>query len=191
MLSVETDWLYSAVLKRNGSKFFSEDSNPIVDISSGTSKALLIDSTEPSFLPAPLPSGKVEMVIRDLLRRASPWLAPSDTAEFTRHSVRHVLPTASAARDKPLEWQIEIRRWCGCSVYRQGLIAEQELKTKRALEIMTMPTRYSAEAATQRSIRIMKTEISVMREYISAVGVDSLPWFEGWDKLPRHNSKHV
>jgi hypothetical protein len=34
-----------------------------------------IDSIEPSFLPAPLPSGKVEMVIRELLRRASPWLA--------------------------------------------------------------------------------------------------------------------
>ena len=69
-------------------------------------------------------------------------------------------------------------------MYRQVLIAEQELKTKRALEIMVMSTRYSAEGATQWSIRIMKTEISVIREYISVVGVDSLTWFEGWDKLP-------
>ena len=115
---------------------------------------------------------------------ACPWLTQQALADITRHGPRHVLPTASAARGKPFEHQVEIGRWSGCSVYRQGLLAPEALRTKHALNIMTMPATYSAEAATKNAIRIMKDEMRAIRSNVASMGND-LPASGGWDRLPR------
>ena len=143
-----------------------------------------VSSPEAQFLPAPLPQAKVDDTIRQVISMACPWLTQQELANITRHGPRHVLPTASAARGKPFEHQVEIGRWSGCSVYRQGLLAPEALRTKHALHIMTMPATYSAEAATKNAIRIMKDEMQAIRSYVTLMG-NNLPASGGWDQLPR------
>ena len=143
-----------------------------------------VSSPAAQFLPAPLPQAKVDDTIRQVISMACPWLTQQELADITRHGPRHVLPTASAARGKPFEHQVEIGRWSGCSVYRQGLLAPEALRTKHALHIMTMPATYSVEAATKNAIRIMKDEMQAIRSYVASMG-SNLPASGGWERLPR------
>ena len=66
----------------------------------------------------------------------------------------------------------------------KGSWPPEALRTKHALNIMTMPATYSAEAATKNAIRIMKDEMRAIRSYVALMG-NNLPASGGWDRLPR------
>ena len=111
-----------------------------------------------------------------------------EAAVFTKHSARKLMVSVAQAAGVPWEQCIELGQWAAASLDKSFLLPSEDVRRKRALECMSMPKRYSANARLARVARIKDNQIARMRSYLLArPSLRSGPRYEtNWDQMPSY-----
>ena len=142
-------------------------------------------------LPCPLESGKIQGANRLILQEAC-GMSPVMTASFTKHSARKTMVSVAQAAGCPWEQCLELGHWADCSLDSAFLLPDEVIRRKRALVIMQLPKRYSANARLTRVARILGNQVDRMREYLNHPGVRNRhphDWAPKWHLISQYNLK--
>lgn len=106
-----------------------------------------------------------------------------------KHSARKTLVSAAQAAGGPWEQCIELSLWAGSVLDDSFLLPQEDLRRKKALECMSMPRRYSADARPRRVARIVGNQMERMAAYLrtrpSPVGAHA--FHTSWALMPPYD----
>ena len=116
-------------------------------------------------------------------------MTPLEAARSTKHSARKLMVSVAQASGVPWEQCIELGQWAAASLDNSFLLPAEDVRRKRALECMSMPKRYSANARLARVARIKGNQISRMCSYLLAKpSLRSGPRHDtDWDQMPPYD----
>ena len=122
-------------------------------------------SSHAKLLPCPLDPGRIQWAIQLVLQSACGMTA-DQASVFTKHSARKTLVSAAQVAGCPWEQCIELGHWAGSALDSSFLLPQEDLRRKKALECMSMPKRYSADARLRRVARIVGNQMERMASYL-------------------------
>jgi len=111
-------------------------------------------------------------------------------ANFTKHSARKTMVSVAQAAGCPWEQCLELGHWSGCSLDSTFLLPVETLRRKRALEAMSLPKRYSANARIACVARILNNQMQRMRTYLNHPQVlhrRTDDWLPEWHLIPQYD----
>ena len=148
------------------------------------------DPLSPSSFPlhCPLSDNGIQKAFQLVLQHAC-GMTPLEAARYTKHSARKLMVSVAQASGVPWEQCIELGQWAAASLDNSFLLPAEDVRRKRALECMSMPKRYSANARLARVARIKGNQISRMRSYLLAKpSLRSGPRHDtAWDQMPPYD----
>lgn len=118
-------------------------------------------------LHCPLDAGRIQWAMHIVLREACSMSA-AQASIITKHSARKTLVSAAQAAGCPWEQCIELGHWAGTALDSSFLLPQEDLRRKKALECLSMPKRYSADARLRRVARIVGNQIQRLAAYLRA-----------------------
>jgi len=140
-------------------------------------------------LPCPLDATKIQSAIRLVLQQVCSMSAVT-AGSFTKHSARKTMVSVAQAAGCPWEQCLELGHWSSCSLDSTFLLPLETLHRKRALETMSLPKRYSANARIARVARILNNQIQRMRTYLNHPQVlhrRTGDWLPKWHLIPPYD----
>ena len=103
----------------------------------------------------------------DILREAC-GMSVTQASTITKHSARKTLVSAAQAAGCPWEQCIELGHWAETALDSSFLFPQEDMCRKKALECLSMPKRYSADARLRRVARIVGNQIQLLAAYLRA-----------------------
>ena len=116
-------------------------------------------------------------------------MSATQASTITKHSARKTLVSAAQAAGCPWEQCIELGHWAGTALDSSFLLPQEDLRRKKALECLSMPKRYSADARLRRVARIVGNQIQRLAAYLRAKPpVAAAQTFDTmWELMPQYN----
>ena len=116
-------------------------------------------------------------------------MSATQAASITKHSARKTLVSAAQAAGCPWEQCIELGLWAGTALDSSFLLPQEDMRRKKALECLSMPKRYSADARLRRVARIVGNQIQRLAAYLRAKPpVAAEQTFDTmWELMPQYN----
>ena len=118
-----------------------------------------------SLVRCPLSDEKIQGAMRLVLQHAC-GMSPAMTLAYTKHSARKTMVSTAQSAGSPWEICIELGHWNGASLDQSFLLPSETVRRKKALEIMAMPRRYSANARISRVAQIVGNQVMRMKAYL-------------------------
>ena len=116
-------------------------------------------------LRCPLDAGRIQWAMHIVLREAC-GMSAAQASIITKDSARKTLVSAAQAAGCPWEQCIELGHWAGTALDSSFLLPQEDLRRKKALECLSMPKRYSADARLRRVARIVGNQILRLAAYL-------------------------
>jgi hypothetical protein len=141
-----------------------------------------------SSAPVPARRGCIQWAMQIVLREAY-GMSATQASTITKHSVHKTLVSAVQAAGCPWEQCIELGHWAGTALDSSFLLPQEDMCGKKALEWLSRPKRYSAEARLRRIARIVGNEIHRLAPYLGAKPpVAAAQTFQTmWELMPQYN----
>jgi len=135
-------------------------------------------------LRCPLEAGRIQWAMQIVLCKAC-GMSSTQSATITKHTLVSTAQPAGC----PWEQCIELGHWAGTALDSSFLLPQEHMRRKKALECLSMPKRYSADACLRRVARIVGNQIQRLATYLRAKPpVAAAQTFETmWELMPQYN----
>jgi hypothetical protein len=116
-------------------------------------------------------------------------MSTTEVSTTTKHSAHKTLVSAAQAVGCPWEQCIELGHWAGTVLDSRFLLPQEDMRRKKALECLSMPKRYSADARLRRVARIVGNQIQRLAAYLRAKPpvADTQTFQTMWELMPQYN----
>ena len=141
-----------------------------------------------ALLRCPLDAGRIQWAMQIVLRESC-GMSATQASTITKHSARKTLVSAAQAAGCPWEQCIELGHWSGTALDSSFLLPQEDIRGKKALEWLSMPKQYSADARLRRVARIVGNQIQRLAAYLRAKPpVAAAQTFQTmWELMPQYN----